>query len=121
MPLKALKCDGQKVFCDFFLPDDATNGTLIDRGLENAYNSMTSSWTKFIHARSQMVEDMVIVHLTVLKPEINVIDVKYTLIDKLANFGGNYGIFAEITGCSFLVLLNVLILLFKLPFSSNTQ
>ena len=34
---------------------------------------------------------MVIVHLTVLKPEINVIDVKYTLIDKLANFGGNYG------------------------------
>ena len=32
------KCTGEKVFCDFFRPDSSTNGTLIDRGVENAYN-----------------------------------------------------------------------------------
>ena len=54
---------------------------MVDRGLENAYNSI-QAYPDFLKSRSKMVEDMVIVHLTVLKPEINVIDVKYTLIDK---------------------------------------
>ena len=113
------KCAGEKVFCDFFRPDSSTNGTLIDRGVENAFNTFTNN---FIDVRSDMAaDDMVVIHLRILKPEVDVTDVKHSLIDKLANFGGNFGIFAEITGCSFLVLLNILILLFKLPFSSNTQ
>ena len=58
-------------------------------------------WPKFIATRSKLVEDMVIVHMNILKPEVDVIDVKYTLADKFAKFGGNFGIFAQITGCSF--------------------
>ena len=57
----------------------------------------------------------------VLKPEIKVIDAKYSTLDKFANFGGNFGIFAEITGCSFLGMVNFLILLFKLIFSTRSQ
>ena len=61
-----------------------------------------------------MASDLVIIHWRILKPQINVVDAKYTLLDKFANFGGNFGIFAEITGCSFLGMLNFLILLCKL-------
>ena len=112
---------GQRIFCDFFAPN-TTNGTIIDNGLKNSFNSMTSSPTmKYNKIRSNMVNDMVIVHLKILKPKLDVIDVKYTLVDKFAKFGGNFGIFAQITGCSFLVLLNVLILMFKLPFTSDDQ
>ena len=49
-------------------------------------------------------------------PSVEITDVKYTVFDKFANFGGNFGIFAEITGCSFLGMLNFLILLMKLIF-----
>ena len=63
-----------------------------------------------------MASDLVIIHWRILKPQINVVDAKYTLLDKFANFGGNFGIFAEITGCSFLGMLNFLILLCKLTF-----
>ena len=119
MTLKPVTCTGEKIFCDFFLPYE-TNGTMIDKGMENAFNTMGCR-PDFITTRSEMANDMVIVHLTFLKPEVDVIDVRYSWLDKFANIGGNYGIFAEITGCSLLIILNVLILFFKLPFSSNTQ
>ena len=49
--------------------------------------------------------------------EISLIDVKYTTMDRFASFGGNYGIFAEITGCSLLGLLSIVILTYKLLFN----
>ena len=75
----------------------------------------------FKERQSDMANDLVIVHWLILEPEINVIDAKYSIDDKIANFGGNFGIFAEITGCSFLGMLNFLILLFKLIFSVRSQ
>ena len=67
---------------------------------------------------NHMIEDMVVVHLRILKPEVQVIDAKYTTLDKFANIGGNFGIFAELTGGSILGIINFLILFFKLLFSS---
>ena len=66
----------------------------------------------------KIFEDLVIVHFRFLKPEINIISPKYTTSDTFANFGGTFGIFAEITGCSFLGLLNILILVLKIIFCS---
>ena len=66
----------------------------------------------------KIFEDLVIVHFRFLKPEINIISPKYTTSDTFANFGGIFGIFAEITGCSFLGLLNILILVLKIIFCS---
>ena len=63
-----------------------------------------------------LFDQAIIVELTFWKPEFNIIDLKYNIFDKFANFGGNFGIFAEITGCSFLGMLNFFILLFKLLF-----
>ena len=41
----------------------------------------------------------------------------YTTWDKFANFGGNFGIFAEITGASMLGMINFILLVIKLASS----
>ena len=111
-------CEGEKFFCDYFWPQNGTN--IIDKGLENSFNSMIQ-YNDFKEKHVYMAKDLVIVHWRILEPEIKVIDAKYTINDKFANFGGNFGIFAEITGCSFLGIVNFLILLFKLIFSARRQ
>ena len=50
----------------------------------------------FLKRHSEMADDLIIVHIRILKPEIDILDVKYTIFDKLANFGGNFGIFSEL-------------------------
>ena len=61
----------------------------------------------------KMYKDMIVVHLRFLSPSIRYMDVKYTLMDYLANFGGQFGIFAEVTGCSLLAIINIVILMIK--------
>ena len=110
------KCTGQKAFCDFLLKSNGTK--VIDQGLANAYDTLRivlTSHSLYNISRVKMLRDMVIVHLRILKPDVQLIDAKYTVLDKFANFG----IFAEITGCSFLGILNFFIILFKLIFSSR--
>ena len=51
--------------------------------------------------------------------EMNRIDVRTTMTDKIANFGGTFGIWAELTGCSLLGMINLLIILFKLLFRAR--
>ena len=62
---------------------------------------------------------MIVVHLRFLQPKINIIDVKYTWSDLIAGFGGKFGIFAQITGWSFLGILNLLLAIIKLFFYSK--
>ena len=121
------KCQGSKAFCDFLLLNTSNNETtMFDKGLKNAHDKMFLDPDKmyildFINTRLDMLNDMIIVHLSIMEPNIDIVDAKYKLFDKLAMLGGHFGIFAEITGCSLLILLNILILLFKLPFSSNNS
>ena len=46
--------------------------------------------------------------------EMNKLDVRTTMTDKIANFGGTFGIWAELTGCSLLGMINLIIISFKL-------
>ena len=112
------KCDRQRAFCDFFLPNNRTK--IFDQGVVNAYDRLMPTGydrSSFNASRIEMLKDMVVVHLKILKPKVQVIDAKYSMLDKFASFGGKFGIFAQITGCSFLGILNFLLLLFKLIFT----
>ena len=73
--------------------------------------------TVYESLRFDMYKDLIIIHLQFMQPKFNLIDVKQTTLDKFANFGGNFGIFAEITGVSFLGILNFFILFAKIIFS----
>ena len=51
-----------------------------------------------------------------MAPKVDLIDVKYTPMDKMAMFGGNFGIFVEITGWSLIGFLNLLVIITKIAF-----
>ena len=59
------------------------------------------------------IERIVIVHVRFQAPRMHFVELRHSVWDKFANFGGNFGIFAEITGCTFLGILNCIILLLK--------
>ena len=52
--------------------------------------------------------------------EFTKLDARTTMTDKIANFGGTFGIWAELTGVSLLGMINLLIISFKLLFRSRT-
>ena len=89
--------EGMDEFVSYFMD---RNDTLVDKKTKDL---LAGEYQK---KRSNMYKMFVVVHLRFMKPEIDWIDTKYTVMDKFANFGGNFGIFAEITGCSFLGILN---------------
>ena len=73
---------------------------------------------EFANSRD-IVQNSIIIHLKFMKPEIDFIDVKYTFMDKLATFGGNFGIFEMVTGWSLFGILNIILLTFKCLFKFN--
>ena len=113
------KCHGEKVFCDFFWPDNGVNYT--DKGLNNSFEVLKRTGNKngYEYEQFEMARDLVIVHFRIMEPQIDVIDAKYTTLDKIASFGGKFGIFAQITGCSLLGIMHFFIVLFKLIFSPH--
>ena len=108
------KCYGSKAFCNFLMD---INNTLIDKGYKMLIADLSGK--KFEKLQVELQKHLIIVHLKFGQPKMYLNDAKYTLLDKFANFGGNFGIFAEITGCSFLGLLNIFILAMKLLFSQR--
>ena len=95
------------------------NNTFVDESLKMFWNSIVyDEPDKYVSRRFEMYKDLIIIHLRFMKPEFDLIDVKHTTLDKFANFGGNFGIFAEMTGVSFLGILNLFIVLLKTLYSS---
>ena len=101
------------------------NDTLADSELKKYWNLFAPRYPgaekrhEYETKRLDIYYDLIIIHLRFMQPEFNQIDVKQSTMDKFANFGGNFGIFAEITGVSFLGILNFCILLFKIVFNSR--
>lgn len=61
--------------------------------------------------------DMIIVTFKFRKPNIDYIDLRYSLMDKIAQFGGTFGILAEVTGSSLFGLISFFIFFFKVLFN----
>ena len=69
------------------------------------------------------LDQMIIVHVNFAsqKVEMNFIDTRYTLSDRLGNLGGTIGIGEQVTGASFLTLVHLVVLLFKAIFRWCSQ
>ena len=104
---------GNKLFIEFIKD---INNTLADPEMKKYWN-LVSEWDTYETLRMDMYRDLIVIHFRFMKPQFNLIDEKQTTMDQFANFGGNFGIFAEITGVSFLGILNIIILFFKIAFS----
>ena len=94
-----LSYSGDKLFTEFFMD---INNTLADTEMKKSWiiTDASEEYYKYQTKRFEMYKDLIIIHLRFMQPQFNQIDVKQTTMDKFANFGGNFGIFAEITGWS---------------------
>ena len=106
------KNSGSLAFWDYLMDE---NMTIIDYGLRNLYNKFPGQ--KFDVYPDKNFGDLIVVHLKFKKPEVNIISPKYTIFDMIGNFGGQFGLFEQVTGASFLGLINIVILIFKLIIS----
>ena len=104
-------CNGDEAFLNFFYDK---NATFVDNGSYNIHDGISLKNTRY--ERAKMYKNVIIIHMKFMAPEIDLVDVKYTLMDKIANFGGNFGIFVEITGWSLLGFINLVLLMFKIVF-----
>ena len=103
------RCKGSESLCDYLLDQ---NNTLVEASLKNS---------EFIDIAKQaeiLARNVIVVHLTFpsSKVERMVLDSKYTFSDKISAFGGTFGVWAELTGFSFLGILNIFLILLKLFF-----
>ena len=70
------------------------------------------------HKLKELIQNLIVVNVRYPKTEarMTVLDARYSLSDKIAGFGGNFGIFVELTGISFLPLINISLIFLKLVF-----
>ena len=63
-----------------------------------------------------LMNNVIIVRIIYESSMVDVVtlDARTTFSDKIANLGGTYGIWAELTGCSLLGLIHLLIIIFKM-------
>ena len=99
-----------------------SNHTLIDETLKNLTWSNEYSFkysrisvnTEFKRL-NMTVKNLIIVKIKYKNPivEMTVLDARTTLSDKIANFGGTFGIWAELTGISLLGIINFFVIFIK--------
>ena len=111
-------CKGEAAFTDFFYDE---NATFLDKGYYNLNDYISNAKGSTRYQRAKMYQNAIIVHMKFMAPEVDLVDVKYTLMDKIAIFGGNFGIFVEITGWSLLGFLNLILLMLKIAFISRNN
>ena len=88
------------------------NNTMMEAALKDALGLQSYYGIKTL--RRNMI--IVRIRFQTSKVDMTLLDAKYTLSDKIANFGGMFGIFAELTGCTLLGLINICLLFFKFFF-----
>ena len=66
---------------------------------------------------------LIIINLHFVTPEVEVklLTAKYTVIDKIAGFGGTFGLLTQFTGCSILAIIHMIVLFFKNNLFKNSK
>ena len=74
-------CFGSKAICEFILH---ANRTYLDEGLKNSLKAIGYDYANYRNLMNKF-RDLIIVHLKFKKPHMDVVDAKYTLLDKGPN------------------------------------
>ena len=112
-------CWGSSLFCDYVAD---INNTFSEYFLKESvwptdFRDTVKQSSNYKRAKALM-ENIIIVRLQYKSSEVemNKLELRTTMTDKIANFGGTFGIWAELTGCSLLGMINLVIISFKLIF-----
>ena len=125
-PLTEGWCSGSKVLCDYIRDINNTfSHSLLKETVWSAeyYNDGRREVSSYFKIARNLMSNIIIVRLKYKGSEIEVnkLDVRTTTTDKIANFGGTFGIWAELTGCSLLGFINLIIISFKLLLTIITR
>ena len=94
----------------------------MDQGLRSAIKALIDGTANGQFEEDYPVakyQDLLVVHLRFLQPRTNIVDTKYTWSDLIAGFGGKFGIFAQLTGCSLLAIFKIIFTIFKTSLASK--
>ena len=93
-----------------------SNESMLSDNLKSLVWPPSESTSTVFKRMATMTKNMIIVKLSFKTPNVDlaVLDARTTLSDKIANFGGTFGIWAELTGFSLLGIINITILTMKL-------
>ena len=112
-------CFGSSTLCDYALD---VNETFLEKEIKQVIWPSRNIWgeKKFSSFKrlEELVKNLIIVRLKFESPEVEmtILDSRTTLSDKIANLGGTFGIWAELTGFSLLGIINLIIISIKLMF-----
>ena len=111
-------CSGSSVLCDYI---SDINGVFSDSMIKELvwptdYHDGNLLYSSYFKLAKALMENTIIVRLQYQSSEVEVnkLELRTTMSDKIANLGGTYGIWAELTGCSLLGIINLLIISCKL-------
>ena len=111
-------CSGSSAFCEYFrdINNTLSHSLLKEALLSTEYEDGDRSHSSYSRIARHFMNNTIIVkiHYKSSEVEMNKLDVRTTMTDKIANFGGTFGIWAELTGCSLLGMINLIIISFKL-------
>ena len=74
-------CFGSKAICEFILH---ANRTYMDEGLKNSLKTIGYDYDNYRNLMNKF-RDLIIIHLKFKKPHMDVIDAKYSLLDKVSS------------------------------------
>ena len=125
-PLTEGWCTGSKVMCEYIRDYNNTfSHSILKETVWSAeyYDDGRRKVSSYFKIARNLMSNIIIVRLKYKSSEIemNKLDVRTTTTDKIANFGGTFGIWAELTGCSLLGFINLIIISFKLLLTTITR
>jgi hypothetical protein len=113
--LYAGECYGQAAFCDFLIDP---NRTLEEEALHRMVHETTRQ--RWYNTADSKFNNLIVLHLkyTTPKIELTLLDSRMSIYDKVASLGGVFGIITQLTGCSFITMLHMILLYIKAIYSS---
>ena len=104
------ECHGNTGICNYLLENDTY--------FDHTWYNYTKSFGVGFGVKDVAVErfaDLIIVHLEYVSPKVpsQILDARMSIYDCIAALGGTFGILTQLTGCSLITLLHLLILVCK--------
>ena len=84
--------------------------------IKNVFPQKPAKFMKISEQAKILAKNVIIIHLKYRSSEVDmtILESRYSFSEKIANFGGMFGIWAEFTGFSLLGIINVCLIVLKL-------
>ena len=105
------KCHGNTGICNYLLEND----TFFDHTWYDYIKSLDLEIYGINYYADRRFADLIIVHLEYASPKVptQILDARMSIYDCIAALGGTFGILTQLTGCSLITLIHLLILICK--------